>query len=95
METEDIVELGIIAVVLIAVAYILAKALGFLSAPSDPNSPTGKIGSGISTLLSPVGDAISTLTGDASVPLSNANLFFQGIDNLFTTGSIYGDPSTN
>lgn len=87
METEDIVELGIIAVVLIAVAYILAKALGFLNS----SGVTG----GISSVLSPVGDAVSTVTGDASVPLSNANLFFQGIDNLFTTGSIYGDPSTN
>lgn len=87
METEEIVELGIIAVIVIGVAYILVQAFGFLNS----SGVTG----GLATALSPVGDAVSTLTGDASKPLSDANLFYQGIDNLFSAGSIYGDQGSD
>lgn len=82
METEDIVELGIIALIVVAVGFILYEAFGFLS----ESGATG----GIASALSPLTKAASTLTSsDASTPLSDSNLFYSGIDNFFNTGSIY------
>jgi hypothetical protein len=86
METEEVVELGLIAVIVIAVAYIIAKALGFLDASGVPGAASNLL----SSATAPLGKAASTLvTGDASVPLSDSNLFYSGIDNFFNTGSIY------
>ena len=92
METEDIIELGIIAAVLIAVAVILYEVFGFFK-DSGATSALSSAGNGAASVLNAGASAIDTLTGggSTSVPGSNSNLFYSGVENFFSTGSVYGN----
>jgi ABC-type nitrate/sulfonate/bicarbonate transport system substrate-binding protein len=94
METEDILELGIIAVVLIAIGWILYQALGFFQ-NSGVTDTLSAAGGGAAQVLNAGAGAVQTLTGGGdTAPGSNNNLFYSGVENFFSTGSIYGDSST-
>lgn len=76
METEDVVELGLIAVIVIALGYVIVKALGFLG---DSGVPQG-IGTALNDATAPVTTAEQTLLGDfSSAPSgqpSNSSLLY-------------------
>lgn len=88
METEEIVELGIIALIVAGIGFILYEAFGFFK----DSGATSAIGNVADAVTAPVATASDTLFGKgAGIPGSNSNEFYTGIDNFFHTGSIYGD----
>lgn len=88
MKTEDILELGLIALIVGGVAYILYEAFGFF----NQSGATGAV----SAALAPVTKASDTLFGKgAGTPGTDSNLFYSGVENFFTSGSVYGDQGSN
>lgn len=82
METEDIIEGGIILGILIAIGFIIYEAFGFLNSSGATDA--------VKSALAPVATASDTLFGQgAGTPGTNSNLFYDGVDNFFHTGSIY------
>jgi hypothetical protein len=47
-------------------------------------------GAALQFVATPI-DTITGANGSAGTPGTDSNLFYSGINNLFTTGSIYGD----
>lgn len=86
MEIEDVLELGIIALIVAGIGFILYEGFGFLNSSGATDT--------VKAALAPVATASDTLFGKgADTPGTNSNLFYTGIDNFFSTGSIYGDRS--
>lgn len=92
METEEVIELGFIAVIVIGIGFILWKAIDFFS----ESGLTGGASNLVGALSQPVAHASDTLLGsDVNVAGSDSNLFYNGIDNFFHTGSIYDTNRSN
>lgn len=94
---------AIVAVILGVVVYILYKS-GTLSLASAVTGDLQDAADNVGDLASSVTSAPSTLLGGNSAPVvvnnpdvgtivtpGNSSLFWTGIKNVFTTGSIYGN----
>jgi hypothetical protein len=89
--------LGIVAVI---VLYILFKAGGILSGAGQLGSSIGSVGQGVGNLVNTVTGAatgavttaesyVAPTVPAAGQPPSSGSLFWSGLDNFFSTGSIY------
>lgn len=88
METEEIIEGGIILGIVIAIGFILYEAFGFLNQSGATDA--------VKSALAPVAKASDTLFGQgAGTPGTDSNLFYTGIDNFFGTGSVFGNQGSN
>jgi hypothetical protein len=87
----DVVEVGFGAVIAIAIAFIIYELLQALSNQSGP------LGQAASAITKPVTTAEQTLLGGTSTGQNgtDSNLFYSGIENFFTTGSLTGDTSSD
>lgn len=94
MDAEDVISFGFIALIVAGIGYIIYEAIGFYN---QGGSPLQSLGSAVSTAVDAASAPVSTLVGGPSTadPGSSSNLFYQGIDNFFTTGSIYGNQGSN
>lgn len=97
MATMDAVE-GLEAVAVVGgialAAYFAYKLLmGFGN--SQTGAATDSLVSGLVQIPATGINTIVGAGGAAGVPGTDSNLFYGGLDNLFTTGSIYGDQGGN
>jgi uncharacterized protein (UPF0333 family) len=99
VEADWPLTVGVLAIVG-AIVYILYKVFkgtegAVNSVSTAANSAAGVVQSAGQLVQSPINaisGAVDTLSGGqaTSTPASNSNLFYEGVSNFFTCGSIYG-----
>jgi hypothetical protein len=88
-------ELALIVVGVAIVAYVIYKIVGLFNSGSS-STPLGAAGGTVAAVLNAAQTGVDTLTGGSSTstPGSNSNLFYTGLSNFFSTGSLSGDTSS-
>lgn len=95
-------QLGILVVLGLVLAFVAYELYTFLSGKGPLGSTVGAASNlsadvlgGADTVVNGAGNALSTVLGTDSKPAdggpSNSTLFYGGISNFLTTGSLYGN----
>jgi hypothetical protein len=88
-------EIALIVAGVAIVAFVIYKIVGLFNS-GNTATPVGAAGGTVASVLNAATQGVNTLLGtdaSAGTPGSNSNLFYTGIENFFTTGSLTGDTS--